>query len=217
MGRGAFGDHWVSSHTPCVPREEPIRQQPGDRAEVGHKWARGTSERRACSSLLQRVCRRPWSRIRRVVTRTQLRLPAAQEKRTMPERGSTATLAAAARGVRRNENLLRDAGSTCARANARRPGENFQPTAAQAAAAGAAAALVVARLRRRRKDVTGRHDAKVMVVLGAQWGDEGKGKLVDARSAGRESTGNAGGTALAPDVAARSRRRRGAVATTPQG
>ncbi|KAH8095319.1 adenylosuccinate synthase [Aureococcus anophagefferens] len=48
-----------------------------------------------------------------------------------------------------------------------------------AAAAAAAAALVIQRLWRRRKDVTGRHDARVMVVLGAQWGDEGKGKLVD--------------------------------------
>ena len=48
-----------------------------------------------------------------------------------------------------------------------------------AAAAAGAAALVIQRLWRRRKDVTGRHDARVMVVLGAQWGDEGKGKLVD--------------------------------------
>ena len=48
-----------------------------------------------------------------------------------------------------------------------------------AAAAAGAAALVIQRLWRRRKDVTGRHEARVMVVLGAQWGDEGKGKLVD--------------------------------------
>ena len=48
-----------------------------------------------------------------------------------------------------------------------------------AGAAGLAAGLVVERLRRKPKDVTGRHDARVIVVLGAQWGDEGKGKLVD--------------------------------------
>ena len=48
-----------------------------------------------------------------------------------------------------------------------------------AGAAGLAAGLVVERLRRKQKDVTGRHDARVIVVLGAQWGDEGKGKLVD--------------------------------------
>ena len=42
-----------------------------------------------------------------------------------------------------------------------------------------AAAVVVQRLWRKKKDVTGRYEAKVMVVLGAQWGDEGKGKLVD--------------------------------------
>ena len=48
-----------------------------------------------------------------------------------------------------------------------------------AGAAGLAAGLIVERLRRKPKDVTGRHDARVIVVLGAQWGDEGKGKLVD--------------------------------------
>ena len=55
-----------------------------------------------------------------------------------------------------------------------------------AGAAGLAAGLVLERLRRKPKDVTGRHDARVIVVLGAQWGDEGKGKLVDVL-AGRAS------------------------------
>mmetsp|Transcript_4734 Transcript_4734/g.14047 ORF Transcript_4734/g.14047 Transcript_4734/m.14047 type:complete len:484 (+) Transcript_4734:105-1556(+) len=45
--------------------------------------------------------------------------------------------------------------------------------------AAARAALNAWVCRPRKKDVTGRHDAKVVVVLGAQWGDEGKGKLVD--------------------------------------
>jgi len=52
-------------------------------------------------------------------------------------------------------------------------------TVIAAAAAGLAVGLVVQKLLRKKKDVTGRHDARVIVVLGAQWGDEGKGKLVD--------------------------------------
>jgi len=43
----------------------------------------------------------------------------------------------------------------------------------------AAAALVIQRIFRERRDVTGRHTAQCITILGAQWGDEGKGKLVD--------------------------------------
>ena len=60
-----------------------------------------------------------------------------------------------------------------------RPAHDGQTKVLAAGAAGLAAGLVVERLRRKQKDVTGRHDARVIVVLGAQWGDEGKGKLVD--------------------------------------
>ena len=67
-----------------------------------------------------------------------------------------------------------------------------------AGAAGLAAGLVVERLRRKPKDVTGRHDARVIVVLGAQWGDEGKGKLVDVLAGRADVVARFPGASLKP-------------------
>lgn len=53
------------------------------------------------------------------------------------------------------------------------------------AVAGVGAAAVYGVVKLMKKDVTGRN-AKVCIVLGAQWGDEGKGKLVDVLAGGAD-------------------------------